>query len=487
MPITLPHHFNPRSYQQPLLEYFERGGKRADCAWHRRSGKGTRAVAGITIPKMLERVGLYLHTFPTAAQARKIIWDGINRQGMRFLDHFPRELVADMNQVEMSVTLTNGSRWELWGTDFFDRLVGTNPVGVVYDEFALQDVRARQFLQPALRENGGWELIIGTFRGKNHAWKLHESVKGNPEWFTSHLTVEDTCRDAPGEDGRPVISLADIEADRRDGMEEALIQQEYFLDVNTGLVGAYYTRQLAQARAEGRIRQVPYNPRLLTQTWHDLGVSDSHAVLWTQIDGRFVYVIDCLSVTGEGLPYVAMELRNRVYHYDRYRSHHAPHDISTTEWGTGKTRLEQAREHGIFFNLVPRISRADGINAARSFLDRCVFDAEKCEPLLAALANYHKEYDERTKLFRDAPAHDWSSHFADAFRYLAVGFREGIDQPTEQTETHALMSFDVYRYAEAGGREGTADMAFDVYRHRDQREEERRPDAGTYLKPWSER
>jgi hypothetical protein len=427
MAITVPHRFEARSYQLPLLRFFEQGGLRAASAQHRRAGKSTLAL-NVTIPKMLDRVGLYLHTFPIAAQACKILWDGIDRDGMRFLDHFPPELVAQKNETEMSVTLTNGSIWQLWGTDYYDRLVGTNPVGVVYDEYALQNPRARQFLQPALREDGGWELLVGTFRGRNHFWNLMESVKKNPAWYTSVLTVNDTRRDAEGEDGSPVISPADIEADRRDGMDEDLIAQEYFLNAGIGLAGVYYSKQLDFARQEGRITAVPYDPTVPVQTWHDIGVYDDHTVIFTQSKNGQAFVVDCFSVSGEGLPYVAHELRNRGYAFARYTSHHAPFDISVTEWGSGKSRLEMAEEHGIFFNLVPKLPRADGINAARAFFDKCVFDAEKCEPLLNALANYHKEYNEHAKLFRDTPAHDWSSHFADAWQYLAVGWQPPVKE-----------------------------------------------------------
>ncbi len=449
MAITVPHNFEPRSYQLPLLRYFAQGGKRAFCAWARRLGKDTTALAGVVIPRMLDRVGLYLHTFPTAAQGRKILWDGRNREGMLFRDHFPRELVADVNHTEMSVTLTNGSTWQIWGTDYYDRLVGTNPVGVVYSEYALQDPRARQLLAPALRENGGWELVIGTLRGRNHAWKLLQTVKNNAEWYSSFLTVREAFRDAPGEDGSRVISDADIEADRRDGMDEDLIQQEYFLNVDIGLVGAYYSKQLEFAHAEGRVTQVPYDPTYPVETWWDLGIADSTVVLFTQTIGPMVHVIDCLEVSGEGLPYFARELRNRGYRYDRYEAHHAPHDIKDREWGTGKNRLEQAEAEGIYFNLVPSIPRMDGINAARTFFDKCRFDADTCEPLLNALANYHKDFDERTKLFRDTPAHDWSSHFADAFRYLAVGWREPLDEQDLEEYTKSLkteLAFNPFSY-----------------------------------------
>src|SRR5512143_635022 len=125
MPVTVPYKFNPRSYQRPLLQFFAQGGKRAATAQHRRAGKSKLAL-NVTIPRMLERIGLYLHTFPIAAQARKILWDGIDRDGNRFLDHFPPSLVAWKNETEMQIGLTNGSIWLLWGTDYYDRLVGTN-------------------------------------------------------------------------------------------------------------------------------------------------------------------------------------------------------------------------------------------------------------------------------------------------------------------------------------------------------------------------
>jgi hypothetical protein len=230
-------------------------------------------------------------------------------------------------------------------------------------------------------------------------------------------------------------------------MDEDLIQQEYFLNVDVGLVGAYYAKQLDFARQEGRITSVPVDPNYPVETWWDLGVADATAILFTQTIRDRVHVIDCLEMSGEGLGYYAHELRNRGYTFDRYTSHHAPHDIAVTEWGTGKTRLEQAEEHGIYFNLVPKLPRQDGINAARRFFDQCVFDEERCEPLLAALANYRKEWDEHAKLFRDAPAHDWSSHFADAFRYLAVGWKEEPDP--EDDDTPPLLKFNPLAYETA--------------------------------------
>jgi hypothetical protein len=124
-------------------------------------------------------------------------------------------------------------------------------------------------------------------------------------------------------------------------------------------------------------------------------------------------------------------------------------------WGSGKTRIAQAEEKGIFFNTVSKLPRQDGINAARRFFDKCVFDEERCEALLAALAHYHKEFDERTKLFRDTPAHDWSSHFADAFRYLSVGWEEPVDGDDWKPEQPPDLYFNPLTYQRDRGNTST--------------------------------
>ena len=446
MPIHLPHRFHPRSYQQAVFEAFDRGITRAACPWHRRSGKDTTAL-NLTITKMVERVGAYYHFFPTFAQGKRILWDGINRAGMPFLEHFPPELVAQKNETELQITLTNGSIWQLIGTDNMDRVVGTNPVGCTYSEFSLQNPKAWDLFRPILRENGGWALFLYTMRGRNHAYKLFEMAKRNPGWFCSFLTVADTRRDAPGEDGGPVITEADIEKDRAEGMAEELIRSEYYNDADVALVGAYYGKHLDEVRQSGRIAHVPWEPGLPVDTWWDLGVSDSTVILFTQGSRFEVRVIDCLEASGEGLPFYAKVLRDKPYVYG---THHAPHDIQVRELGSGKSRLEMAQALGLHFEVVPNLPLADGINAARAFFARCWFDADTCEPLLNALASYRKAYDEAAQTFRNHPEHSWASHFADAFRYLAVGFREP-EAPRGPEDAYAVSNWDPF--APLGGRD----------------------------------
>lgn len=414
--LTLPYHYEPRPYQLPVLRALDDGYKRVIAPWHRRAGKG-KTFLNYTIAAMVDRVGSYFHFFPSYTQAKKAIWDGRDRDGFKFLDHFPRELVTAKHEQELKITLRNGSIYQLIGTDNIDAIMSTNPIGCLFDEYSLQDPQAWDYVRPILRENGGWAAFMFTPRGKNHAWHLLNMARGNPEWFVSVLTVDDTG----------VVSPEDIEAERREGMDEDLIRQEYYCSFEGVQHGSYYGKQLEKAEKEGRIGVVPWEPNIGVETWWDIGVGDTNAIWLTQTVGREVLVIDYIEASGESVAYYAKELQGKPY---TYLSHNGPHDLSVREWGNTSvvdsrpiTRLESAKAQGIDFRIVPKVSLESGIDTARAFFGKCRFDRGRCQRGLDALASYHKEYDERMKQFRSYPCHDWSSNGADAFRYLAVGHR----------------------------------------------------------------
>ena len=199
------------------------GGKRAVAVWHRRAGKDSTAL-NYTACEAIEKPGVYWHMLPTQRQARKVVWDGIDRKGRRVANQvFPREIVKKKRADEMQIELINGSIWQLCGSDNYDSLVGANPVGVVFSEWSLCNPAAWDFIRPILSENGGWAIFIYTPRGKNHGYKMAEMARKNPDWFYSRLTVEDTARD----DGSPVITSEAIQAERDAGMYEEMIQQEF--------------------------------------------------------------------------------------------------------------------------------------------------------------------------------------------------------------------------------------------------------------------
>jgi hypothetical protein len=415
--ITLPHAWEPRDYQWPFLEYMdgkiEGGGGRAVLVWHRRSGKDSSAL-NFTAVAAHARTGVYWHMLPTAAQARKAVWDGIDAQGRKVLDQvFPRPLRKATNVTEMKIDLLCGSIWQCVGSDNYNSLVGANPVGVVFSEYSLADPAAWDYVRPILAENGGWALFIFTPRGRNHGHALLEMAKRNPAWFAQVLSVDDTRR----ADGTPVIPPAAIAEDRAAGMAEEMIRQEYWCSFDAGLVGAYYGKPMEMARSQKRIGSVPWEPTLPVETWWDLGVGDSTAIWFAQRVGREVRLIDYLEASGEGLPYYAKELNAKPYVYGR---HIAPHDIEVRELGSGVSRRETAAKLGIRFDVAPSQSLEDGIEAVRAMLPRCWFDEAKCARGIEALSQYRREWNEKTRDFKNAPLHDWTSHGADAFRYGAV-------------------------------------------------------------------
>lgn len=400
------------------------GKKRAALVFHRRAGKD-KTCLNFTIRQMFPespggRIGTYYYFFPTYAQGKKILWDGIDGSGFKFLDHFPSQLVASKNETEMQVTLVNGSIFQIVGTDNIDSIVGTNPVGCVFSEYAIQNPRAWNLIRPILRENGGWAVFPYTPRGKNHGKDLYDMAKDNPDWYAEVLTVRDTFR----EDGRPVVSEEDIDADRREGMDEELIQQEYYCSFQGYQVGSYYAQQLRRAEKENRITRVPWVPTIPVCTFWDLGIGDASAIWFAQRVGREIRVIDYYETSGEGMPYYAKYLAAKPYKYGR---HFWPHDGANKEIGTGKSRRDTADALGIRpIDIVQRGDVSEGIEASRNFFSLCYFDKENCKQGLNALESYRKEWDEDRKEFKNKPYHDWSSHGADGFRTMAESGFENL-------------------------------------------------------------
>lgn len=194
---------------------------------HRRGGKDKTAW-NATIKKAVEKVGVYFYFLPTYTQAKKVIWDGIDKDGSRFLDHIPKEITRKVNETEMKIELINGSIIQLIGADNIDRVVGTNPIGCVFSEYSLMKPDVWEYIRPILAENGGWAIFIYTPRGMNHGWKLLQQAKSDPSWFAQVLTVGDTN----------AISLDALEAERRE-MPEALFKQEYYCEFVEG-AGAFF-------------------------------------------------------------------------------------------------------------------------------------------------------------------------------------------------------------------------------------------------------
>jgi hypothetical protein len=220
MRISLPYNFNLRPYQQPVWDAIvKRNVKRAITVWPRRNGKDLAAI-NILTAKASQRVGTYLYIAPFYQQVRQIIWKGKDKEGRRFLDYIPPEIIEKKLDSTMEIELINDSSLKLCGSDNIDAIVGTNPIGIIFTEFSLHKPDVWHYLRPILAENEGWALFNGTPRGLNHFYQLHKLAGKNSSWFSQYLTRDDT--------GIPTLEA--IEEDRRSGMPESLIQQEYYCD-----------------------------------------------------------------------------------------------------------------------------------------------------------------------------------------------------------------------------------------------------------------
>ena len=272
MIIRLPYNLTLRDYQAEPWEVFQRDDfKRGVLVVPRRNGKDLLCWNTI-IAKAMKRVGLYYYMAPYYNQVRQIIWEGFDGSGRRFFDYIPPQLIKGYTKLDMRIDLANGSQIKLQGSDNIDRIVGTNPFGIVFTEFSLHKPQAWDYLRPILAENGGWAIFNGTPRGLNHLFDIHQKAQTTPGWYSQFLTRDDT--------GIP--SLEAIEEDRRSGMPEELIQQEYYCSFFSGSAGAYYSQQLMGMREQGRITQVPYEPRLPVYTAWDLGIRDATAIWFCQ-------------------------------------------------------------------------------------------------------------------------------------------------------------------------------------------------------------
>jgi len=446
--IAIPHLYSPetREHQLPFFQAMDSGIDRAVLVWHRRYGKDT-ACFNYMVKEAVEHVGNYYYFFPTYKQGRMVIWDGRGKDkedgtpGAKFLDHIPEEIIAKKNNSEMKITLKNGSIIQIIGLDTFNSKMGTNPRGCVFSEYSIQNPMAWDHIRPILRENKGWAVFNFTPRGENHGFEIYEMARTNPKWYCSLLTVDDTM----------LLTPEDIQEERDSGMSEDMILQEFYCDFAAANTGSYYGILMREAMESGRITRVDHDPDLPVDTWWDLGKGINNAIWFTQTVAmpRAIKVIDFYQQNQTvGLNhYLGMLQSKTMLNKYVYGSHWAPHDIKSTGWVSGATRIASARKMGIDFKIVPDESVEDGIEAVMQTIPVCWFDEEKCKGGIRALKSYHRKWDDIHRVYHKTPAHDWASHPADAFRYMAIGHK--LNELTRSLKRRVGAGIAVTKYAKA--------------------------------------
>ena len=402
--------YSPRAAFKP---YHDAANRFCLTIAHRRAGK-TVARINKLIRRAFECENLnprFAYLAPYYIQAKDIAW-----AYLKYYAHPITQLGGRVNESELSITLPhNNAVIRLYGAENADRLRGLYFDGVAVDE--AQDIAPSvltQVIFPALADRKGWLDLSGTPKGwGNLLADAYKNAQTNSEWFVQVLKASETNILPPEE-------LAIL----RSSMPENEYMQEMECSFDAAITGAYYAKELQAAESANRIGNVPYDPMLKVNTAWDLGMSDSMCIWFYQAVRNEIRVIDYYEAGGYGFDHYAKVLQDKGYLYDR---HYGPHDIKVRELGTGKSRWEVAQGLGINFDVCKNISVSDGINAVRMTLPRVWFDRDKCQIGLNALRQYREKIDEKRQISH-GPLHDWTSHAADAFRYLVVSLREKDDQ-----------------------------------------------------------
>jgi len=377
---------------------------------HRRFGKTVAAIndlikTALTTDRKNVRVA---YIAPYYRQAKAIAWD--------YLLEYTQDVEGVVyNTSELRADFPNGARFRLFGADNYDAMRGLYFDSVVLDEPA--DFPANAWptvIRPSLADRQGKATFIGTPKGKNEFWEIYNNAQNNDKWFCAMYKADET----------EILDKEELE-EAKLTMGEDRFAQEFLCSFEAAIQGAYYAVEMKKAKEENRVTSVPYDPAVSVITSFDLGIGDSTAIWFAQFVGQEIHLIDYYENSGVGLDHYAKVLHDKGYHYE---THILPHDVKVKELGTGKSRLETLDNLGIRnIEIAPKLSVDDGVQASRSMLNKCWFDEKKCERGIEALLQYRREFDEKLKSWRGRPLHDWTSHGADSFRYLAVGYRPNIN------------------------------------------------------------
>ena len=401
--------YSPRTVFQ---DFHDREQRWAVVVAHRRCGKTVSCINDLIFRALTEdkEHGQYAYVAPYYSQAKNIAWD--------YLQRYAKPVLARANQSELWVELVNGAKIKLYGADNPDALRGLYLDGVVLDEYA--DMRPRmwgEIIRPLLADRMGWAVFIGTPKGHNAFYDVYTNATKDQRWFAKTLRASQTGL-------LPNSELEDAQA----SMSPDQYEQEFECSFEAAILGAFYGKEMRVLTDAGRITTVEADPLFPVNTAWDLGYSDDTALWFYQVIYGEIRILDYHSSNGHQVSYYTDLLESkRQENKWKYGKHYLPHDArAKTLASGGKSIIEQIASKIPIESLkiVPSLSLQDGIQATRLALMRSWFDGVKCQDGIECLRQYQREYDEDKKVFRDKPKHDWTSHGADAFRMLAIAWKE---------------------------------------------------------------
>ena len=396
--------------RQVFEDFHDRQERWSVIVAHRRCGKTVLCINDLIYRALIDdkEDGRYAYVAPYYAQSKTIAWD--------YLVRFSRPVLAKANQSELWVELVNGARIRLFGADNPDALRGLYLDGVVLDEYA--DMKPSIFgavLRPLLADRKGWATFIGTPKGHNAFWEVYNNATQNPDWYVKVLRASQTG----------LLEQSELD-DAAKTMTQDQYLQEFECDFESAILGAYYGKEMRQLTDQDRITEVEYDPLFPVHTAWDLGYSDDTAIWWFQVVHGEIRCLDYHSSNGQPVAFYAgiIQSREKERGYN-YGTHWLPHDARAKTLSSNRSVIEQLGDKIPLktIKITPNLKLQDGIQASRLALTRTWFDHKTIDGI-ECLRQYQREYDEDKKVFRDKPRHDWTSHGADAFRYLAIVWKD---------------------------------------------------------------
>jgi len=352
--------------------------------------------------------GRYAYVAPYLSQSKSIAFD--------YLLKYSQPVLAKANQSELWVELVNGSRIRLFGADNPDTLRGLYLDGVVLDEYA--DMKPSIFgavIRPLLADRKGWATFIGTPKGHNAFWEVYNNATQDPSWYVKVLRASQTG----------LLEQSELD-DAAKTMTQDQYLQEFECDFESAILGAYFGKEMRQLTDDGRILDIEYDPLFPVHTAWDLGYSDDTAIWFFQVVHGEIRCLDYHSSNGQPVAFYAGIIQSREKERGYvYGTHWLPHDARAKTLSSNRSVIEQLGDKIPLktIKIAPNLKLQDGIQASRLALTRTWFD-HKCADGIECLRQYQRLYDEDSKSFRDKPKHDWTSHGADAFRYLALTWKD---------------------------------------------------------------
>lgn len=266
-----------------------------------------------------------------------------------------------------------------------------------------------------------WSILIPTIRKDgSEVW-----VTFNPELDDDETYKRFVANTPPG---AVVVSVnysdnpwfpSVLELERQHA--EATLPEDEYLNIWAGrcraaVDGAIYAAEVADAIENGRICNVPYEPKFKVHAIFDLGWNDAMSIILVQRHLSELRVIEYLEGSHKTLDWWSGELTNKRLNWGRV---YLPHDGAHGDYKTGKSAQDIMRELGWKVEIIPIQPVEPAIKHARRTFPNCYFDKTKTERLIQCLRRYKRAIPEKTGE-PGAPVHDEYSHGADAFRYLSL-------------------------------------------------------------------